>query len=839
MEEDGEGDTYNNFLLAINSEVWSEPNTDDNDPEYIYNEDIYSHGWKYDVDFHKPDVLAFNFDEHQELKSIFNQQLRQHIQLLTQTHLLAKSASNLRFAADETKSHLYSYQKFFHNKRKPSNLNNAINLVNNFQCKEVISSIRLTWRHKPITDQVRNIIDENPDIFLYPSLTPTVAFSAIPAKLKLNPSKKPKNNFTITEDKLLAYGLKEFKDDPQAYTLVSTLLLPAKSKTQIINHVKNMKRSPGCHDNPLKVYLKQDILPAIEHKVEILNVTVDSRIATYTNSEFVAPNPVAPKPIVTKNVSQHQEPKTLYQNVVQDATNVCQLRTDSPVNQTAMSNHNQLNQRVGGDVKDEEDSVMMNETSDMFCDNAMDIDALMFACSTIDRNTSIPDSSVLNMNNSNNPLIQPLIPTIDVAYCDSNHPVNDSKKGLPSHRVEIDLISSLDPFTNEQQNYITDRFLKQAEDELNPTLFQQLIQLFGELDNHTEITRNDTKDSDNVAILVHQRILSFLHESNASKELQSMTVLFLSPKQASLSGSMPEYIHWRKVFQFIRNVTLSCGADPTLKRKISRLIDVLSKKDLQRAKSIMGTIIMKNTNLKHEFESLFLSMKPQFKSSEHDFEDISEPLSNYESPITVDMNDEYSLERFSLGVTDVEASYGGASCSCTCHAADKPGLTLNKQSGSDQATISVGKHCGNCNLKFMNRKMYLVGRVKPILAEWSYVNKPSPQQEFNSMETEARQQRHQSLASPLKETLQKSNISSSLDNKNASEISSWTYEEDMQIMEFSKLKASLDEDISFSANTFQELVDKRFSIKRSADDVAERFNQLLELYMQNSVKPAA
>lgn len=307
---------YRDFLNQIYSEEvgqGTDTNTEDNDPPYVLNNDIFSPGWRYDVreGLAQEQLDQMRHDQYQNLQlqmqqqqviselmpvasmqavkeeifgqeftRVLNQQLRQHIQLLTQTCLLARSMKNTQKEAEEAKEHLNSYIEIFNHRRKPSNLLPAIQLVHDFGTpKELKSSIRLSWRHLPVPDSVKQIIERNANVFPYEDLLPRVAFSRLPDKLV---TKRPKSEFTLNEDKLLALALDEFKGETAQYAYIASLLLPAKTRKQIADHIKNIKRNkvgkePGSEDNPIRLYLSSGKLPHVDlgsddHSPETMNM---------------------------------------------------------------------------------------------------------------------------------------------------------------------------------------------------------------------------------------------------------------------------------------------------------------------------------------------------------------------------------------------------------------------------------------------------------------------------------------------------------------------------------------------------------------------------------------
>lgn len=782
---DSEVDTeYKKFLNDCYSEqICTDTNTDDNDPEYVYNDDIFSHGWRYDLnelsEFHhdessefKPDIKT-QVDKIQsdqkdavdtlwratpgasqaakspikvprrkidmfadpEFARILNQQLRQHIQLLTQTYLLTKNTTNMRDEADEAKNQLNSYMKMFKNKTKPSNLIPAVTLVNAPETpKDLRSSIRLSWRPLPIPDSIKAVINNNPNVFIYPSLLPQVAFSFLPENLI---PKKPKINFTTNEDKLLAYALHEFKGESSPYAFIASLLMTAKTKTQIINHIKNIKR-PGNkknENNPINLYFDRNILPEIDldsdsSLVQPLKDETPSEVGMSRHDPLTQLQPIEPAPT----------PLPLIQDV---------SATEEPVLAPACDSPNNFNQELDD---------LMN----------MDLDDLMAA------STKISKSSALNINSESNN--------------------NKNIKNLKLRKSMLNLMSHNFSLSEEMGDLITDDFLKTAQQKLSEINYISLLQLLSGLTTNN----GDENNHNDLVVAIYQDITKFLYSIHAPKELHERVVLFLNLEQATRCGCALNYLHWMRFFEFMEHVKLYHDGGETLEKKLSRLIDALQKDDAHKTKLAIGNLVNKHPFLKSEFDSLPLEGKPPSSLfiSEEDFDDVTEPIAMFNS--ADDKSALYNYEHFNSKISEEELNYASQACPCHCH----NDTTVDGQ---------PSQHCGKCNLKFMKGRMYLVNKIKPNLAEWSYVTPPE--------------------RLPTLHKTNSANDAGSMD---------WTFQEDREILEFCRLKAEQNEEtISFDTSTFEELIGQKRSfdqngsggcLKRTAREIAERFNHLMDIY---------
>ncbi|XP_044122455.1 GON-4-like protein isoform X5 [Neovison vison] len=200
------------------------------------------------------------------------QQMQQHVQLLTQIHLLAASNPNLSSEASTTRIFLKELGTFaqssialhqaipgFQTSFQPCNLLGAVRLV-----EDVSAHVSADWSPRKA---VKKTGDEFPclpkqvawtlatsKVFMYPELLPVCSLKA----------KNPQDKifFTKAEDNLLALGLKHFEGTKFPKLLISKYLLTCKTAHQLTGRIKNlnMNRAP---DNIIKFYKKTRQLPVL------------------------------------------------------------------------------------------------------------------------------------------------------------------------------------------------------------------------------------------------------------------------------------------------------------------------------------------------------------------------------------------------------------------------------------------------------------------------------------------------------------------------------------------------------------------------------------------------
>ena len=878
-----------------------------------------------------------------EFARVLNHQLRQHIQLLTQTYLLTKNTTSMRSHAENARGHLDSYMKIFKNKCKPSNLLAALELVNNLPTpKDLQSSIRLSWRHLPIPEPVRRTTQRNPKVFMYKNLLPQVAFSLLPEKLI---PKKSKINFTLNEDNLLAFALNEFKGESSQYAFIASLLMPAKTKMQISNHIKNIKRSPGNEDSPIKLYFSHGELPTIDLDADSEFVGLGPEVEEIFGQDNCDQSRLSNLSVepADKGVGQQQQQQQQLErrekiegveieNGRRESENILETHAQESQQQLLpqqqqpqpLAPSSEEDQRVAAPTPaslapvpveavppvqhdhcpgvggDGDDLILYNDDDIM----NMDLDDLMAASTTISK--------------SNN------LTTIQATNTSENSSKNI--KNLKLRRSMLSLMSHKFSLSRDLGDRIIHDFLKSSQEKLSERNYLHLLQLLTNLmkkeirvngnnnNNNNGATPNVMRNGNSV-VKIHRDISEFLNKIQAPSELHDKLVLFLNFDQATKCGCALNYLHWMRFFEFIRHVELYHEGD-AIEKKLARLIDALQKDDPHKLRLAAASLVNKHPLLKRDFDSLSLEAKPHASLflCEDDFDDITEPISMIDADLAqqqqqpqqtcgpdlggdtnfrqqnetsnssggatttgaasgqlVEREKLYQFEHFQSKPTKGEIHYATQSCPCHCH--EQPGKRAEKE-GKMGATLEaaaaaseldrpnckrsgdgpqpIGKHCGKCNLKFIKGKMYLVNKIKPILARWTYTSSTLSSAPPNAGPTTptdcgpqmagrehidlgASQQRSRSAAGVARQATTQ---------QPAAAASEWTFEEDKEILEFCQAKAEQNEEtVSFDSATFEEFVQKRrhsqhlgatppgaSGRKRSARQIAERFNQLMEMY---------
>uniref|UniRef100_A0A5F8GSN0 GON-4-like protein n=1 Tax=Monodelphis domestica TaxID=13616 RepID=A0A5F8GSN0_MONDO len=201
------------------------------------------------------------------------QQMQQHVQLLTQIYLLSSANPSLSSEANTTKMFLrelgtfaqssvvlhHQFNPKFQTMFQPCNLKGAMQLIEDFH-----SHIHIDWSPRKnvkksasefpcLPKQVAWILATS-KVFMYPELLPICSLKA----------KNPRDKifFTKAEDNLLALGLKHFEGTEFPKPLISKYLLTAKSAHQLTVRIKNLNinRAP---DNIIKYYKKTKQLPIL------------------------------------------------------------------------------------------------------------------------------------------------------------------------------------------------------------------------------------------------------------------------------------------------------------------------------------------------------------------------------------------------------------------------------------------------------------------------------------------------------------------------------------------------------------------------------------------------
>ncbi|XP_053330311.1 GON-4-like protein [Spea bombifrons] len=214
-------------------------------------------------------VLGLNAEQKRRLQ----QQMQQHVQLLTQMHLLACRNPGLSAEAENARVFLIELSSFaetsvlsyrpanpdFQSMFQAWNLKKALQLLCSFHSRVPESSEPPKVLRKNaseiigLSSDVAWIVATRP-LFMYPELLPVCGLKATGPRDRVF--------FTKAEDSLLVLGLKHFEGTEFTKPLISKYLVVAKTAQQLTARVRNltMKRSP---DNIIKFFKKTKSLPVM------------------------------------------------------------------------------------------------------------------------------------------------------------------------------------------------------------------------------------------------------------------------------------------------------------------------------------------------------------------------------------------------------------------------------------------------------------------------------------------------------------------------------------------------------------------------------------------------
>ncbi|XP_041842815.1 GON-4-like protein isoform X2 [Melanotaenia boesemani] len=213
-------------------------------------------------------------------KQQLQQQLQQHVQLLTQVHLLSRRIHALNHEADITKQYLEELQQLachqevvcLHSSFRVCNLQGALDLLQEVEKREEFPAA------PPVPAAFRRLLPDMtpatsshafpllpPDaawlfatrpIFLYPALLPVCSLD--PALH----SPHHRRVYTAGEDGLIVLGLKHFEGAVQSDQLISSYLL-CKSRWNFRKHVREMSSPRAPPNNIIKMFLMQGVIPLL------------------------------------------------------------------------------------------------------------------------------------------------------------------------------------------------------------------------------------------------------------------------------------------------------------------------------------------------------------------------------------------------------------------------------------------------------------------------------------------------------------------------------------------------------------------------------------------------
>ncbi|KAM4630069.1 uncharacterized protein gon4la [Polymixia lowei] len=277
-----------------------------------------------------PEPFTLRLDTRQKLQ--LQQQLQQHVQLLTQVHVLSSPVTKLHSEADITRQFLFELDLLaqrgevlgglgFSSTFRASNLQGALQLLE--ELRQTPISYQL---HKQQPDALGRLrcypvipaelawLFATRPVFLYPELLPCASLD--PA---LYCHRRP-TAFTAAEDCLLVLGLRTLEGTSDPPRLVSQFIL-RKTLVQIRRRILQCCR-PGFPDNIVKAYRYQRVVwsmpvacgwvepgnqrPPVEREENILPLWLARSLPViYPPIKlFNSPSGPAPKPIVTSLLSR-------------------------------------------------------------------------------------------------------------------------------------------------------------------------------------------------------------------------------------------------------------------------------------------------------------------------------------------------------------------------------------------------------------------------------------------------------------------------------------------------------------------------------------------------------
>ncbi|KAL1513123.1 hypothetical protein ABEB36_002583 [Hypothenemus hampei] len=242
----------------------------------------------------------FEFTIQQEQLSILEQQMRQHVQMLTQNFLLTYKHPEFHDYSTQFREYLLNL-KFLGEEKiysvfKPVNLLSAIKITEDWigTFSENSDTVKATKQHvqEELLKTLRYKVTGNyayiptfptllletisqSDVFIYPSLLPKIPFK----------SKEFFSNcyFTDAENRLLAFGIDQFKylfsedkrnsKDTCLRKIVNHIqeyIMPHRDPVSIYKHIHSLNHTKAMR-NPIQQYLIYNKIPPIMHQIHSLN----------------------------------------------------------------------------------------------------------------------------------------------------------------------------------------------------------------------------------------------------------------------------------------------------------------------------------------------------------------------------------------------------------------------------------------------------------------------------------------------------------------------------------------------------------------------------------------
>lgn len=210
-----------------------------------------------------------------EQYAMLQQQMQQHVQLLTQVNLLSTVnpdahlcrtyLQELHILGEMSQTKYQEVNSAFRSSFISCNLMESLHIVDDFDKSEKTKSIKHTKKGKKLHSSEKGMIKGGKlecsvklaciimksKVFMYRELLPCCMLHP--------PQPKEKAVFTNAEDNLLVLGLKHFDKTPCQKTLISQYLMPPKSMQQISFRIKNLMSSRSSN-NVVKTYKKTGVV---------------------------------------------------------------------------------------------------------------------------------------------------------------------------------------------------------------------------------------------------------------------------------------------------------------------------------------------------------------------------------------------------------------------------------------------------------------------------------------------------------------------------------------------------------------------------------------------------
>nr|CAH7758945.1 unnamed protein product [Callosobruchus chinensis] len=270
---------------------------------------------------------------------LLQQQMRQHVQLLTQNFILAYHNPEFHYYSSQLKEYLLNLLLLCDNKERSMfnaiNLKNAVQLVNRWEALVATENEAVIKMKMHVSSTLAKMVDykqmgntyiptfptlifdtiAKSDVFIYPSLLPKIPFKSAKMFKGITP-------FTNSEDNLIALGLEQFvslslftrRGELQwkaACVLIHEHIMPYRDVNTIKNHIQKCK-SYRCADNPIRYYFERKKAPTTVHYVTDLNQMKilppcrrEPAELPYQWKNFIYPNSTSVVPAVAP--TQHQQ----------------------------------------------------------------------------------------------------------------------------------------------------------------------------------------------------------------------------------------------------------------------------------------------------------------------------------------------------------------------------------------------------------------------------------------------------------------------------------------------------------------------------------------------------